>query len=86
MDLIEKYLGEINYNKISKDAEKLHQKAAKYTNKQKFKVGKDTYYIEFDSREGIFIITGGEFDEYPQRYNTRKINQAKKWFKEYLGS
>lgn len=82
--LIEKYLGEVDYNKIAKNAEKLHAKAKGQSGNFKFN-GK-TYHIEFEN--GVFVISGPDLENEGGKiqYNTRKMAQAKKWFKEHMES
>jgi len=44
------------------------------------------YDFKFDRREGVYIVIDTTTNEIETRFNTRKITQAKKWFKEYMNS
>ena len=67
----------MNQKRILSGVTKLHDKA-RATNKMRVKLNDKDYYISFNG-SGFEVINHN--NEYICCYNTRKITQARKWFK-----
>ena len=71
----------LDFNKIQKQASKLHSTAKDGTLKTK----DNLYSFEFDRKQGVYIVTDSDDNEIT-RFNTRKITVARQWLKEYLSN
>jgi hypothetical protein len=79
---IDKFCESLDWSRIEKSIEAQYKNAKR---EGSVKDGSKEYAIVFEPKEGIYIFTDEDGVEV-YRANTRKINMAKKWFKEYMNS
>jgi len=73
---------DIKYHKMLDKVTKLHDSAKDGS----LKVNGIKYDFKFNRREGVYTIIDTTTNETETRLNTRKLTQAKKWFKEYMSN
>ena len=71
----------LNFKTIQKQAARLHANAKD----GQVKIDDEVYQLVFNRAEGVFDVIEPSGDLL-LRYNTRSINQAKQWLKEFLSN
>ena len=72
----------MNQTTLLNRVEQLHNNAKDGT----LKLNGTTYGFNFDRLQGVYVVTDLNTSEEITRFNTRKITDARKWFKEYLSN